>query len=433
MKILYFILINLLFASLTNAFQVHNHHAAIKAAKKLLNQSIPMIQDELTYMGKLAMMPDIEDSFHIIDICSLVDRMNFWLKNLPQVEVHYAVKTNHDKVISGTMAELGASFDCASIGEMRQILSLGVNPEKIIFSHPRKPIREIIFANHNKIKKMVFDSEEELKKMMTHAPDGEYILRIKTNDEHSDTPLSNKFGASMENAYKILDYALGHSAPVVGISFHVGSNSVDKEAYSKAIFDSSLLFKYAKEKWNTSLTILDIGGGWPGDNDERFVLFANTVKKGLALFPKDVRIIAEPGRFFATKTTTAALRIIGTEQLETEQGLKFAYHLSNGAFGLFSASIYFQFDAEKLAHEGWHFHPLIPKNEHDKTYPSAFWGPTCDSEDKILENIDFPPMRLNEFIYSKNVGSYTYSGETLFNQITPSRAYYVCKFIPSAL
>ncbi len=398
------------------------------ATKYLHNENVTLIHDDIEFIRELSLKPDIEDSFHTVDVCSLADRLMLWNTHLPQVNIHYAMKTNHDLIISSVMAALGTGFDCASEREIRQILKLGVSPEKIIFSHPRKPISEIKFAEKNKINWMVFDSIEELDKMLSYAPSGQYLLRIKTDDEHSETPLSSKFGSSIEDAYKILDYGFRKNAPIVGISFHVGSNNSDETAFSKALKDSSLLFKYSEQKWKHHLTLLDLGGGWPGNNDDRFILFSKTVNNALAkYFPSNVQVIAEPGRFFATSTTTAVVRIIGSQKKQTPGGLTFAYYLANGAYGLFSASIYFQYDPQKLYLEGWEFHPLTKNQKREtKLYPSVFWGPTCDSGDKIFESILFPKMKTNEFIYSQNVGSYTYSAQTAFNQITPSKAYYVC-------
>lgn len=403
------------------------YQKAILAAQPYLNQeSVPMIQDDVDYIRALSLKPDIEDSFYTFDLCSLVNRYQQWNQYLPQVQVHYALKTNHDPVVSSVMASLGAGFDCASEKEIQQVLQLGVSPEKIIFSHPRKPIAEIKFAEKNNIKWMVFDSIEELDKMLTYAPSGQYLLRIKTDDAHSLTPLSDKFGASLEDAYKILDEAFKKNAPIIGISFHVGSNTLDETSYSKAIQQASLLFKYSEQKWKHPLTVLDLGGGWPGNNDKRFILFATTVAKDLSkYFPYKIKVIAEPGRYFATPTMTAAFRIIGSQKQKAPNGTTYAYYLAEGVYGLFAASVYFQYDPEKLHLEGWEFHPLA-KNKQTKLYPSLFWGPTCDSGDKIFNSILFPKMNTNEFIYSKNVGAYTSATRTDFNQIKPSKAYYVC-------
>ncbi len=403
--------------------------SAIEAVKKITpNEPVTLIHDEIPFLREMSLKPDIEDSFHTVNVCRLVERFDLWNKHLSRVKVHYAVKTNHDLAINNVMAALGSGFDCASKREMVQTLQLGVNPQNIIFSHPRKPISEIKFAEENHIKWMVFDSIEELDKMLAYAPSVSYLLRIKTEDSHSVTPLSDKFGASLEEAYHILDYALKKKAPIVGIAFHVGSNNLDETAYSKALQQSSTLFKYSEEKWHHSLTVLDIGGGWPGNHDERFVLFAKTVNRDLNhYFPKNIEVIAEPGRFFASPTITAAIRIIGTQVQQTPAGPRYAYYLANGAYGFFASSIYYHFDGKKLSLEGWDFKPLFHASEKQtKLYPSLFWGPTCDAGDKILDSILFPKMQTNEFIYTQNIGAYSLATQSNFNQITPSKAYYVC-------
>ena len=48
---------------------------------------------------------------NIYHIVQLYDR---WMKALPQIRVHYAVKANSDSVLLQLMTLLGAGFDCAS-------------------------------------------------------------------------------------------------------------------------------------------------------------------------------------------------------------------------------------------------------------------------------------------------------------------------------
>lgn len=411
-----------------NAQPVVSNLVAKTAAENFLKTKIPVLSDELSFHRQLSYRHGEEslDSFHTIDVCSLADRMNLWRKHLPQVEVFYALKMNHDKVISAVMASFGAGFDCASIGEMEQIINL-VPPDKIIFSHPMKPDKEIKFAKKNSIKKIVIDCEEELQKVLLFYPRAEVIIRIITDDEHSETRLSSKFGANLAQAQDLLDFAHAKKVNIVGISFHVGSNSSDKTAFTKALQDSLSLFQYSKLKHVQELTILDLGGGWPGNNDERFIDFAKAINVELAKFPKNTRIIAEPGRFFATKTTTASMKIIGTK--EKDDGSR-SYYLSNGAYGAFYASIYFQFNHEKLANEDWNFQPLTATKPGAKKFSTTFFGPTCDSEDKIVEGYMFPRMFRGDFIYTKNIGSYAFAVQSAFNQITPSTPFYICKTGP---
>ena len=56
--------------------------------------------------------------------------------------IYVAIKANPDPVLLSVLAQLGSSFDCASMSEMKQALSL-VNPAKIMFAHPCKPSSHI--------------------------------------------------------------------------------------------------------------------------------------------------------------------------------------------------------------------------------------------------------------------------------------------------
>ena len=46
---------------------------------------------------------------------------------------------------------LGTGFDCASKGELRMMLKLGVHPSNIIFAHPCKRTSDILFAKVGRV------------------------------------------------------------------------------------------------------------------------------------------------------------------------------------------------------------------------------------------------------------------------------------------
>lgn len=75
------------------------------------------------------------------------------------------------------------------------------------------------------------------------------------------------------------------------------------------------------------------------------------------------------------------------------------------------------FDSNKILKEGWIFNHLHSRNYQVVTYPSLLWGPTCDSGDKIIDEILLPDMQTGDFISVKNMGAYTKSLETTFNGI----------------
>lgn len=85
-----------------------------------------------------------------------------------------AVKCNPDPAVIQTLARLGARFDCASIGEIEQIMSFGVTSESIILSNPTKYISHIRFAKEKNIDLIVVDNNFELEKMSKHYATARY-------------------------------------------------------------------------------------------------------------------------------------------------------------------------------------------------------------------------------------------------------------------
>lgn len=124
-------------------------------------------------------------------------------------------------------------------------------------------------------------------------------------------PLGLKYGANPDDAHMLLSAASNLGLSVVGVSFHVGSGCRNLSTYSEAIATAKKVFAVAEELGHT-MTLLDIGGGFTGHFDAHgHVMFgdiARTINAAISThFPPTtgVRIIAEPGRYFAE--TSAAL------------------------------------------------------------------------------------------------------------------------------
>ena len=66
---------------------------------------------------------------------------------LPErVRLAYAVKSNPHPELLWAFADLGASFDCASLGELRRVAELGISGDRIFFAGPGKRTRELELA-----------------------------------------------------------------------------------------------------------------------------------------------------------------------------------------------------------------------------------------------------------------------------------------------
>ena len=83
----------------------------------------------------------------------------------------------------------------------------------------------------------------------------------------------------------------------------------------QAINLAANVFKEAQDRGYTKMNLLDIGGGFPAPYDATVKPFRELARKINAeidrLFPKDVQILAEPGRFMVATAGTAVSTIIG--------------------------------------------------------------------------------------------------------------------------
>jgi len=354
--------------------------------------------------------------FYLLNVATVVQKYDQWKNLLPRVEPHYAVKCNSDLVILETLAKLGCRFDCASKGEMELVLNFPeISGEDIIFANPCKPKGHLNFAKKSGVKQMTFDNLKELQKIRDVYPEAELYLRIAVDDSGAICQLSSKFGAKISACPKLLKEAKAMGLNVVGLSFHVGSGQQTVEAYIDALDRAKSVFETA-ENLGIKLKVLDIGGGFPGDDDDEvffgFEQVALAISKKLdETFPKDIRIIAEPGRYFVAACCTLVTKVYAIrEQLEEEDNLQsemnYFYYINEGVYGSFNNLIY---DHAQVT-------PSFLKNTSDlPLYRSTVFGPSCDGLDTLLKNYPLPKLNIDEHIYWRNMGAYTICASASFN------------------
>ena len=132
------------------------------------------------------------------------------------------MKCNPDPTLLKYLAALGTGFDCASAGELRTVLSLGVDPSRVIFANPCKNPSAVAFANRSGVRKMTFDNRDELYKIKCFCPDAELYLRIFASDDSAIATFGDKFGTPIGSTHALLERAWELDLNVVGVSFHIG-------------------------------------------------------------------------------------------------------------------------------------------------------------------------------------------------------------------
>ncbi|XP_320233.5 ornithine decarboxylase 2 [Anopheles gambiae] len=360
-----------------------------------------------------------EHPLHLLDLDDLVGKHLVWLRSMPRVTPFYAVKCNDDPAILATLAALGTGFDCASEAEMRTILALGVTPDRIIFAHPIKSVQALAFAKAHGIRRMTFDNECELEKVAREYPEAELVLRIRHDSDRVLIALGKKFGCDARgDGLVLLARAKALGVAVIGVSFHVGCGSLDADCFYHAIASARSVFDYAKDELGMRLWLLDVGGGFPGDNDKPIDQYAEAVSRALQeYFPpeqdEEVYVLGEPGRFYVGSAATLLTTVQGKKIVRDDAGQiqQMMYYINDGVFGtLFDWLSLREIKDLKRAV------PLVRRErEHEPAFPTTIWGPTCDSTDIVCEDVPYPEHHIGDYIVFENLGAYGMTFATNFN------------------
>ncbi len=349
--------------------------------------------------------------FMLIKRSILIRQYQLFKKHLPQVQIYYAIKANPNPEIIKTFLRLNTKFDVASAAEMKTVIDLGASPDQVIFANPIKSAEDLKLARACRVKFTVFDNEPELYKIAKYCPRAKVLLRIKVANLGSIVELSLKFGADPDQATFLLKKAKQLGLTPAGICFHVGSQCTNTGNYVQALEVTSAIFKELKRE-GIYLNTVDIGGGFPirhFDNDQHatFENMARAIKTEMKrLFDKDVKFMAEPGRFLVGPAGILVTEVVG----RTFRNNKNYYYLNDGIYQDFSGIV---FD-----HCKYEFKTL----RRGQRFLSTLAGPTCDSFDTISASEELPELDVGNVIYVKNIGAYSAaSAVAAFNGFPPAK------------
>lgn len=242
------------------------------------------------------------------------------------------------------------------------------------------------------------------------VPPFRLVLRIRCDAKVAQCPLGDKFGCDpVHDAPGLLLLAKELELDVIGISFHVGSGCMDPPVYAKAIYVAKQLFQFAEQSAGYRFTLLDIGGGFPGDNNTNLLELSKIINSALDQhFPvgSGVQIIAEPGRYYVSSAYTLVTRIHSKREVRQNGGIVTRmYFINDGVYGSFNCNIY---DHKVVV-------PTPVKRFTGPLHQSTVWGPTCDALDQVCENVLLPDMDIDDLILFENMGAYTIPIASPFN------------------
>lgn len=234
-------------------------------------------------------------------------------------------------------------------------------------------------------------------------------VRLATPGTGAMFELSSKFGVPPEEGARLLDLvaSLGFRP---ALTFHVGSQCVDPEAYARAL-------EHARETLSRSrakIVALDVGGGFASPYPGHAVppladYFAAITRMRDALsLPKDVPLLCEPGRALCAE----GMSLVAQVMLRKDDRL----YINDGVYGSFmeaklpGSTIHYPTRAFRRARAGG-----IARLEGEGR-PFAVYGPSCDSYDMLPKPYVLPrDIATGDWIEFGLIGAYSAAMRTQFN------------------
>jgi ornithine decarboxylase len=355
----------------------------------------------------------------VIDLAVIEENYRELRRTLPLARVFYAVKANPAPEIIARLAELGASFDVASRGEIDLCLAAGVAADRLSFGNTIKKERDIVYAFERGVRLFAFDSDGELDKLATAAPGASVFCRLLTDGLGADWPLSRKFGCASSMAAALLLRARERGLDGCGLSFHVGSQQASLKAWDAAVGAAAKLFRRLRED-GLELRLLNLGGGFPAryrapvpatEACANAVMAAVTGHFGNNL----PEMIVEPGRALAGNAGVIQSEVVLIARKDYTDRKRWVF-LDVGKFGGLAETM-----DEAIKY------PIVTARDGGATGPVVLAGPTCDSADILYEHTDYRlplDLKVGDKVAILGAGAYTASYASVgFNGFAPLATY----------
>jgi ornithine decarboxylase len=325
---------------------------------------------------------------------------------LPGIAIHYAVKANPDPRLLTRLHAAGCRFEAASWAEVRAAFKAGAEPGSVLYTNPVKPAADIARAWRAGVWRFAADSDGELHKIAERAPGAAVLLRLDAG-AGGTVGDQGKFGLPPGQVPGQARLAASLGLRPYGLAFHVGSQKLDPAAWDGPIREcAGIMTELAAD--GIQLEMLDLGGGFPVRYDADpppLAEYAAAIGGAAARLPYPVQLACEPGRAIAAPAGTMVASVIGAAWRHGTMRVS----LDVGAFhGLIEALE----SGRELR-----FPVTIPAAGQRKLVPCTLTGPSCDSQDTILDQVWLPEPQAGDQVLIGNAGAYTtcYSGRSAFN------------------
>ena len=357
----------------------------------------------------------------VVDLDIVRDNYNAFARSMPDSRIYYAVKANPAPEILEALADLGSSFDCASVAEVDMALAAGATPERISYGNTIKKERDIAAAYERGIRLFAVDSREEVEKIGRAAPTARVFCRILIANDGAEWPLSRKFGCAPDMAVDVLEHAHRSGLDAYGVSFHVGSQQPNPDAWDVALAASAEIFRTLSER-GIRLRMVNMGGGFPAKYLKRIPVvksYGRAISSALRKhFGNRIpETIIEPGRGMVGDAGIIKAEVVLISRKAENDPLRWVY-LDIGKFGGLAETM-----DEAIRY------PIRTPRDRDAKTPCVIAGPTCDSVDVLYEKVPYAlpvSLSIGDEVLIEGTGAYTTTYSAVaFNGFEPLKSYVI--------
>jgi ornithine decarboxylase len=356
----------------------------------------------------------------VVDLNVVRDNYQTFAKALPDTRVFYAVKANPAPEVLALLASMGSCFDTASVPEIEMALAAGATPDRISFGNTIKKERDVARAYALGIRLYAVDCKAEVEKVARAAPGSRVFCRILSDCVGAEWPLSRKFGCEPSMAADVLEHAHKLGLEAHGVSFHVGSQQRNTNAWDRALAQAAAVFRECGDR-GINLAMVNLGGGFP----TKYLKNVPTVKSyGSAIFRALRRhfgnripeTIIEPGRGMVGNAGIIEAEVVLVSKKSEEDDVRWVY-LDIGKFGGLAETM----------DESIRYPIRTPRD--GETGPCVLAGPTCDSADVLYEKQPYAlpvSLEIGDKVLIEGTGAYTSTyAAVAFNGFAPLKTVHI--------
>uniref|UniRef100_A0A914XV93 Ornithine decarboxylase n=1 Tax=Panagrolaimus superbus TaxID=310955 RepID=A0A914XV93_9BILA len=399
--------------------------------------------DSQNFSQSIASMKNLQgdnQSFYVCNLGSVINSLQQWFTMLPRISPFYSVRCNSDAVLLRLLAaHPNVGLHCITREDLDTATEI-IPSGRILYANPCWTRGSLRNAAASQVGLITIETMGDFDRVLSTFPQATMLLNVgmSTNQEDPATEL----GCTFEDACDILQKAAEVEANICGISFNIGSGCRDPTLYSSAIQTCSELFKVAKN-YGLQMNVVNVGGGFSNASFDKYNDFASFVEICVEInaaldyyFPlenfSDLRVIAQPGRFFAGDAFQLSTCIIGKQAVDLADvthddfdlgSQAYIYQINEGYYGAFGCQNVANCDPKCI--------PLF-ENEADYSSSQQFYGnvigPTFDEYDIAQSMCHLRQMSIGDWLAWPKMGAYSRNNRASLGDVDiPAPAvYYYC-------